>query len=154
MHAGEIDESSVVPLYHQVADSLRRRIADGEWAATGFLPSVVDLGHDYSIGQATIRRAMGVLLTAGLIEQSKGQRARILPTPGARERVQLPPGALLWVERATEEERRRESLPRGAWMVVVHHKALQHRYPADRYEFQAPWRDPHGDQGLRSDHGQ
>lgn len=150
MHAGEIDESSAVPLYHQVAASLRRRIADGEWTAAGFLPSVVDLGHDYSIGEGTIRRALSLLIDAGLIEQRKGQRARILRQPEGRERVQLPPGAVLWAERATPEERRREGLPRGAWMVVVHHKAQTRRYPADRYEFQAPWRDPNGE----SDHGQ
>lgn len=151
MHAGEIDESSAVPLYHQVAASLRRRIAEGEWAAAGHLPSVMDLGHDYSIGEGTVRRALASLITAGLIEQRRGQRARILPEPpSARERVQLPPGALVWAERATDEERRRESLPRGAWMVVVHHKAQQHRYPADRTELQAPWRDPNGP----SDNGQ
>lgn len=149
MHAGEIDESSPVPLYHQVAASLRRRIADGEWTAAGYLPSVVDLGHDYSIGPGTIRRAMTVLINAGVVDQTRGQRARILPEPPAvRERVQLPPGAVLWAERATEEDRRRERLPRGAWVVVVHHKAVERRYPAERYEFQAPWRDPNGE----SDH--
>ncbi|GAA2360596.1 hypothetical protein Cme02nite_37830 [Catellatospora methionotrophica] len=142
MHAGDIDEESKVPIFHQVADSLRRRIGDGEWSATGFLPSVLDLGHDYSIGLATIRRAMGVLLTEGLLEQKKGQRARILPQPGERELVLLPLGAHIVVDAATAAERRELDLPRGAWMVRVSHRGVVRVWPADRVELRVPWNGP------------
>lgn len=129
----------MVPLYHQVADSLRRRIAAGEWAASGHLPSVVDLGHDYSIGEGTIRRAMNVLIGSGLVEQSKGRRARILPQAGEREIVLLPPGADVWVDPASAQERREWQLARGAQMVRVHHKAVTRSWPSDRVRLRVAW---------------
>lgn len=133
----------MVPLYHQVAASLRRRIGAGEWAVGGHLPSVVDLGHDYSIGQATIRRALMVLINEGLIEQKRGQRARILPSNGDPEIVLLPAGADVWVEPATVEERRELELPRDARMIRVHHKAVTRSWPADRVRLKVAWND-HG----------
>lgn len=142
MHAGDIDEESKVPIYHQVAASLRRRIGDGEWAAAGFLPSVLDLHHDYAIGAGSIRRALGVLLGEGLIEQKKGQRARVLPQPGVREAVLLPAGAHVVFDPASVVERREWDLPRGAWMVRVSHRGVVRVWPADRVELRVPWNGP------------
>lgn len=142
MHAGEIDEESTTPIYHQVAESLRRRIGAGEWASRGFLPSVVDLAGDYSIGEGTIRRAMSVLIAAGVVEQSRGQRARILPQSGELETVLLPAGSEVWVDAASAEERRKLSLPRGARMVRVSHRGVVRSWPADRVRLRVGWNGP------------
>lgn len=131
----------MVPLYHQVVDSLRRRIAAGEWAAGGRLPSVVDLAADYAIGEGTIRRAVNVLVDAGLVEVKKGRRPRLLRAPEEREAVLLPPGADVWVDAATLAEVREHGLPKGARMVRVRSRGVVRSWPAEWVSLKVAWND-------------
>lgn len=145
MPAASIDFESSVPLYRQLVEDMRRRFAAGDFMPGAALPSSPMLEHDYGLSRDTVRRAMYELVHLGYVVAVKGANWRAAdPLPGShsREVVQLPPGARVWTEPATDEERARFGLPRGAAMQVVHHKAVTRRYPADRVEFQAPWRDP------------
>lgn len=157
MPATPIDFMSSVPLYRQLDADLRRRFREGDFPPGSAMPSEPALEHEYGLGRATVRRVLYQLRDEGFVVGRRGERWRASdPLPGEHQRevVQLPPGARLWIEPATDEERQRHALPRGASMVVVHHKAVTRRWPADRVEFVAPWRDPAGTADVESGDGQ
>lgn len=58
-----IDHDSAVPLYQQLADILRARIAAGE--ITTRLPSLRTLTEEYGVSHVTAERAMVELRAAG-----------------------------------------------------------------------------------------
>lgn len=60
---------------------MRRRIEAGE--LTGRLPGEFGLAADYRVGHKTIRRVLGLLREAGLVETQPGVGSRVLP-PGER----------------------------------------------------------------------
>jgi GntR family transcriptional regulator len=70
--------------YEQVADSLRARIADGEFGPGDTLPSGRDLCEQWSVSRATVIKAMDVLRGDGLIAARHGQGFRVTGTPLAR----------------------------------------------------------------------
>lgn len=59
--------------YQQVADDLRRRIADGEFADTGQLPSYGELQKGYGITVTVARTAINQLKTDGLVVSHQGK---------------------------------------------------------------------------------
>src|SRR5690606_29080742 len=58
--------------YQLIADDLRRRIADGEFAAGRVLPSESKLSSGYTASRVTVRRALESLRSEGLVESRKG----------------------------------------------------------------------------------
>jgi GntR family transcriptional regulator len=61
-----------IPLYHQVATVLRRRIVDGEYRSGPALPSEENLCAEFEVSRPTIRQAVGELVQAGLLERRRG----------------------------------------------------------------------------------
>lgn len=158
MPARPIDHESGIPLYTQLAEDLRRRLREGEWPLGAPIPSEADLVYEYDLGRNTVRRVLYRLRDEGYLVSRRGERWRAaeqLPNNhGNRERVQLPPGAVVWTEEATAPERARWGLAVGASVFVVHYKAVTRRYAADRTELQAPWRDPNVTHDQESSNGQ
>lgn len=153
MPANPIDHESGLPLYRQLADDMRRRLAAGDFAPGSPLPSEAALEHDYGLGRNTVRRALYLLGAEGYAVSRRGERWRAadpLPDSGEPEVVLLPPGADLWFVEATEQERRKYGLPRGASMAFVHFKAVTRSWPVSRVRFKVAWNDTSG----QSDHGQ
>ncbi|MFJ5923546.1 GntR family transcriptional regulator [Kitasatospora sp. NPDC092948] len=60
------------PPYLRIADHLRRRVADGEWAIGERLPSRAQLAVDYGVGANVLQRAQEVLIAEGLLEGRAG----------------------------------------------------------------------------------
>lgn len=60
-------EQSAVPLYSQVRERLRERIADGTYAANDKLPSESEIGALLSVSRITVRQALGDLQKEGMI---------------------------------------------------------------------------------------
>lgn len=64
VYAGQmpVDHDSPVPLYRQIADELRRRIA-----AEGLtrLPSLLTIGQEYEVSRPTAEAAVKILVDAG-----------------------------------------------------------------------------------------
>lgn len=58
--------------YRQIADDLRRRIHDGEFAAGRLLPSEAAMGERYDASRVTVRRALEQLRTEGLVDSRQG----------------------------------------------------------------------------------
>lgn len=57
------------PLYQQLADNLRQRIAAGEFRPGERLPTEAELGVQFGLSRITVRQALSVLTRHGLIER-------------------------------------------------------------------------------------
>lgn len=72
------EKTSGNPRYQEIAKALRDRIAAGDFNGTDDkgkpkpLPSVADLSSDFGVADGTVRKALGVLRTEGLIDMKQG----------------------------------------------------------------------------------
>lgn len=89
--------------YELIADSLRQRIADGEFTPDDLLPSQRDLSMQWNVSRATVIKAYDVLIQDGLVVARQGQGFRVTTTPLAR------PAA--WKEGRDCPDSRRARLP-------------------------------------------
>ncbi|HVX43244.1 MAG TPA: GntR family transcriptional regulator [Mycobacteriales bacterium] len=60
------------PRFNRVAGELRERIALGEYAGSGALPSEAELGRLHGVSRITVRRALEQLRDEGLVHSRKG----------------------------------------------------------------------------------
>lgn len=67
--------------YKGIADALRRRIAEDEYAAGSLLPSEAVLTSEFGVSRNTLRRALGDLEHEGLIRALPG-RGRVVTGHG------------------------------------------------------------------------
>ncbi len=70
--------------YEQIAESLRRRIADGEFGPGDLLPSSRDLCEQWGVSRATAVKAMDILRADGLVVPHHGRGFSVVQTPRAR----------------------------------------------------------------------
>jgi GntR family transcriptional regulator len=61
------------PMYQQIADSIRQEIRDGKLSRGQQLPTEVELRDVYSASRNTIRDAVKLLVSQGLVETRPGQ---------------------------------------------------------------------------------
>lgn len=74
---------SGVPLYHIICLVLRDGIGSGRYKPGAALPTEDDLARDYRVSRVTVRRALGELATAGLIERRQGSGTFVRARPAA-----------------------------------------------------------------------
>lgn len=67
----KLNDRSPVPLHVQLADELRRRIADGTY--DGRVPSILTLAQDFEVAHNTAAKAMAALKDEGLIVAVPGK---------------------------------------------------------------------------------
>lgn len=70
--------------YEEIAESLRKRIADGEFPPGETVPSGRDLAEQWSVSRATAIKAMDVLRSDGVVEARQGTGFIVTETPVAR----------------------------------------------------------------------
>lgn len=58
--------------YRQIADALRDRLVDDEFAAGRLLPSEADLSSEYEASRVTVRKALEELRAEGLVDSRQG----------------------------------------------------------------------------------
>ena len=68
-----IDFSSHVPVYKQIAEKIKMKIAKGELKQGDFLPSVRKLAEDIGVNFNTVSRAYKELSEQGIIEVQRGE---------------------------------------------------------------------------------
>ncbi|WP_170764639.1 GntR family transcriptional regulator [Ruegeria lacuscaerulensis] len=67
------------PLYLQVADVMRQRILSGRWATGDFLPTIDKLVQEFEVARITVRDAVKILESEGLVEPRRGRGTMVLP---------------------------------------------------------------------------
>ena len=66
------------PAYRRIADDLRAKIRGGVYAPGSELPILADLMREYGVGaRNTVRDALAILKTEGLIDSGGGRRTRV-----------------------------------------------------------------------------
>jgi GntR family transcriptional regulator len=74
-----IDHDGDVPVYVQLADILRARIASGELAPRRPVPSKRTLMQEYGVAGGTIDKAIGILRDEGLVRTVTGRGIYVIP---------------------------------------------------------------------------
>jgi GntR family transcriptional regulator of arabinose operon len=74
------------PLFESVAELLRNRIDAGEWQFGNRLPVESELAEQYSVGVNTLRRAVDMLVSDGIITRRQGSGTYVAVRRVGRER--------------------------------------------------------------------
>ena len=78
-----------LPLYAQLADLLRQRIARGHWQEGERLPSIEELTREFAVARVTVRQAIGLLQTDGLVASRQGRGTFVTAQPGPERRMHV-----------------------------------------------------------------
>ena len=65
--------NSIVPLYAQIVESLKRDIENGVYNATERIPAEAELAKQYNVSRITVRRAVDDLVSQYLVEKKQGK---------------------------------------------------------------------------------
>lgn len=71
---------TVVPLYMQVRESLRARIASGDLRPGTVLPSEFALADEMAVSQGTVRKALDLMVADNLVERRQGRGTYVAET--------------------------------------------------------------------------
>lgn len=74
-----IDRNSPLPLYYQVAQHLRNQILTGAIDLNEELPSERELTQSYRVSRHTVRQAIDLLVSEGLVRRVQGVGSYVLP---------------------------------------------------------------------------
>ena len=80
-----INRSDATAITVQIANDLRRRIADGEFAADQRMPSLRALAAEYEVAELTAHSAVKTLQAEGLLVASPGRGTYVRPPGEAGE---------------------------------------------------------------------
>jgi DNA-binding transcriptional regulator YhcF (GntR family) len=83
-----IDKKSPYPLYHQMKELIREKIAAGEWKPGGPIPAKLQLCKTYHVSMATVNQAVSELQAEGLLESVQGRGTYVAEEK--RERAHTP----------------------------------------------------------------
>ncbi|WP_327399260.1 GntR family transcriptional regulator [Streptomyces sp. NBC_01288] len=121
-------------MYRKVAADLGREIGEGRYGSGGRLPTEGELAERYGVSRGTVRQAMALLRTEGLIASRRGTRRVVIGSPRpqsfgellsftrwARSTGEEPGGRTVTVETrpADATERDHLRLPAGAEIYEV-----------------------------------
>lgn len=82
MSESNFDRLERKPAYYAVADTIRKRIVDGDLAQESYLPPEQDFADQLGVTRQTLREAVRLLETSGLITRGKRRRLVVArPTP-------------------------------------------------------------------------
>lgn len=68
-----VEPADVIPLYHQIKESLALHITSGRWRSGEELPSEAELCRHYGVSCGTIRRALSDLAQQGIVHSRQGR---------------------------------------------------------------------------------
>jgi len=84
-----ISRTSPLPIYAQLADLLRQRIARGVWTKGQKLPSLEQLVHEFDVARVTVRQAVRLLAQEGLLSPQAGRGTFVTATPVQDRRLKM-----------------------------------------------------------------
>lgn len=129
-----MNPNSIVPLYVQVVECLKRDIENGVYNATGRIPTEEELAEQYKVSRITIRRAVDDLVSQGLVEKKQGKGTFICRQKFAKDiknlqsfsemchHMNMKPGGQMLenkLVRADEKIRKQLNLEPGAYVIYI-----------------------------------
>lgn len=81
---------SAIPLYTQIASSLRHEIEAGTWPVGSKLPSITQLADRFGVANQTMRQAVGLLEAEGLVLRRQGVGTVVQNNPRDLHWLKLP----------------------------------------------------------------
>lgn len=75
------DDLSRIALYVRVSSAIHTRLARGEWPVGAKLPTLDELCQQYQVSRNTMRQAIDVLRTEGLVRSARGQGIVVARSP-------------------------------------------------------------------------
>jgi GntR family transcriptional regulator len=87
MKGSFVDAAS--PLYVQVADAMRERIARGVWAVGDRIPTLNQLVSEFEMSSITVRHAVQMLKREGLISTKQGRGTFVAGRPPVHPRMRI-----------------------------------------------------------------
>ena len=82
-----ISQSDKRPMYFQIMDQIKQRIAVRDWAQGQPIPSIRQLAADLQVSVITVKRAYLELEREGVIVTHQGKGSRVASTPGLAARL-------------------------------------------------------------------
>jgi DNA-binding GntR family transcriptional regulator len=76
-----IDPGAATPLWRQLTDVLRQRIASGELAAGRIMPSEHTLSQEFGLARGTVVKALDALEEEGLVTRVQGRGTFVREEP-------------------------------------------------------------------------
>ncbi|NMC79111.1 MAG: UTRA domain-containing protein [Chloroflexi bacterium] len=75
----EVDKSSAVPLYIQLASWIEAKITTGEWPPNYRLPGEIELAKQFGVSRGSLRKAIALLIGRNLLVQIHGRGTFVSP---------------------------------------------------------------------------
>ena len=111
-----ISQSDKRPMYLQIMEQIKQRIAVGDWTEGQPIPSIRQLAVDLQVSVITVKRAYLELEREGIIVTQQGKGSHIASTPGLGSKL-----------REQELEQHLEQATRIAALLGLRPKELEHR---------------------------
>ena len=83
----ELSLDSDIPLYSQIVNIVKRNLSAGTLTAGELLPSETELCRAYNVSRSTVRQAIGILESEGLVVRKQG-RGTFAAAPKVRRRTE------------------------------------------------------------------
>ena len=81
-----IDRDSPIPAYYQILIDLERRITSLEWKVGEAIPSEAELVQYYKVSRVTLRQALEILSTKGVVVRKRGHGTFLNKIPDTIEK--------------------------------------------------------------------
>lgn len=82
-----ISQSDKRPMYFQIMERIKERIAVGDWTPGETIPSIRQLAVDLQVSVITVKRAYLELEREGVIVTQQGRGSRVAPDAGLGARL-------------------------------------------------------------------
>jgi len=82
-----ISQSDGRPMYQQIMEQIKQRVAVGEWARGAEIPSIRQLAVALQVSVITVKRAYLELEREGVILTQHGKGSIVAPDPGLGQRL-------------------------------------------------------------------
>ena len=83
-----ISQTDKRPIYLQIMDQIKQRVAVGDWTEGQSIPSIRQLAADLQVSVITVKRAYLELEREGVIVTQQGKGSQVAPNPGLGTRLQ------------------------------------------------------------------
>ena len=83
-----ISQTDKRPIYLQIMEQIKQRVAVGDWAEGQAIPSIRQLAVDLQVSVITVKRAYLELEREGVILTQQGKGSQVAPNPGLGMRLQ------------------------------------------------------------------